>query len=145
MRSTVHFILFFLLGLATGLALPRRQPEAPFTVLGHVKNTVSCYLSNIAPQQSTAYRSRVSVRLTSPGLSYHPVILPSRRRLLHRPEMRSLRRRGVVRPRWLGQEELIQQELEHRQRLYIQGTWLQLCSGLVTSGCRSTSCVWHNL
>ncbi|KAL2175470.1 uncharacterized protein P884DRAFT_228026 [Thermothelomyces heterothallicus CBS 202.75] len=39
MRYTIHFVLLFLLGLATGLALPRRQSEEPFAVLSHARNT----------------------------------------------------------------------------------------------------------
>ncbi|KAL2147163.1 hypothetical protein VTI28DRAFT_593 [Corynascus sepedonium] len=33
MRSSIHFILFFLLGLVTSLALPKRQSKEPFTLL----------------------------------------------------------------------------------------------------------------
>ncbi|KAK3298803.1 uncharacterized protein B0H64DRAFT_82656 [Chaetomium fimeti] len=33
MRSSIHFVLFFLLGLVASMALPRRQAQAQFAVV----------------------------------------------------------------------------------------------------------------
>ncbi|KAL2160959.1 hypothetical protein VTH06DRAFT_8671 [Thermothelomyces fergusii] len=39
MRSIIYLVFFFLLEVAAGLALPKRRSEAPFIVLGHIRNT----------------------------------------------------------------------------------------------------------